>query len=353
MADDPKSKFLFEGSYGCAYTPPVPCKKSKAKGRKSRTVGKVMKKKNSVYELDISKYIMEIPEHEKYFIAQEKDSCDTKNFEHFRGTYQSTCGIWKKTKSSNLVQLLAPYGGRTLHDYFITENFDYIGKLRHILTAVDKLAKKGICHYDLHDGNILVDPLGNFRLIDFGSAFLGDQLTFDKLWRLQYSFSPQFPPQPPELSVQNGLHQGLSLSFSIQQTLEDKKEFEKMQQQLGLTIEEQKDSMIRFWRQEFPRIDKKDWTPFFKKFWRSWDPWGVGVIFLKLLWKSSFNPKFIEEVWRPNQNILSAVLKGLLRANPYERLSAESALRILDLIPHQQKGGALSKDDLETLLMFI
>ena len=42
--------------------------------------------------------------------------------------------------------------------------------------AVALLNKQGICHYDLHKNNILVDYKGRFRIIDFGAAFLGDEV---------------------------------------------------------------------------------------------------------------------------------------------------------------------------------
>ena len=44
-----ESKVIQEGSYGCAFTPSLPCKKSKARSKAARIVGKIIRKENAEY----------------------------------------------------------------------------------------------------------------------------------------------------------------------------------------------------------------------------------------------------------------------------------------------------------------
>jgi hypothetical protein len=69
MEQDPQ--LIGKGGYGCAFTPPLPCRKSKLrlkKNKKTRVVGKIMKEEDAEIELNISTVIKGIPGYERYFI---------------------------------------------------------------------------------------------------------------------------------------------------------------------------------------------------------------------------------------------------------------------------------------------
>jgi serine/threonine protein kinase len=321
-----QSRLIQEGSYGCAFTPPLPCKKSRASS-KERQVGKVIKKKNAKIELKISTLIESIPGWQRYFIIQEEDNCSIKNFEELRVDYANQCKTMRKAKDSSLLQLLSPYGGTSLYDLAITNSFDYVGTLRHMLEGIVKLQTQGICHYDLHEANILVDMRGTLRMIDFGAAFVGEEVSESTIWRHIYNFQPDYPPQPPELSVQNGLHQGLSYGFSVQQTIQQKKVFQQLERLLGVPQAGQVRALHAFWMEEWKG---DNWVSFFHTYWRTWDAWAIGVMYLRLLEKCFLLPKFIEGQWMTYGRAIKTVLKGLLDVNPTKRMSAETALKILN-----------------------
>ena len=314
-----------EGSYGCAFTPPLKCRKSK-QSRSKRQVGKIIRLKNAEVELSIASIVKGIPGWERYFIVQEKDNCTAQNFKNFREAYEEECKTLRRRADKELVQLLSPYGGTTLHSLAITNDFDYLGAFRHMLEGVSKLAKQGICHYDLHEGNILVDHRGTMRLIDFGAAFVGDAVSEETIWRHQYSFSPEYSPQPPELSIQNALNENVPLSFAIHKTFQQKKEFSIASSLLGQRGQE--DAMFNFWRSEFSSTSQ--WPTFFHKYWRTWDSWAVGVIFLKLLRKSFLLSSFTHTVWPKHGFTIRTVLKGLLEVDPRRRLTADTALKMIN-----------------------
>ena len=83
-----RSRMIQEGTYGCAFTPALPCRKSKLKGReRSRSVGKIIRLKNAEIELSMATLIQAIPGYERYFIVQEVDDCDAENMKAIRREY--------------------------------------------------------------------------------------------------------------------------------------------------------------------------------------------------------------------------------------------------------------------------
>lgn len=307
---------LAEGSYGCVYAPPVPCKKERQ--HSSHTIGKVLRQKNAVIELRISTVLRGIPDWQKYFLLQEKAACETSNFERARPTLTKDCAIIAKAQDSDLVQLLSSYGGQILFHTHITPDFDYIGGLRHMLKAAVLLEDQGVCHYDLHDGNVAIDSKGVLRILDFGSSFLGDSADEGTVKAHAYVFSPDYPPQPPELSVQNAVTGGLESEEGIRRTIAAKVVFEQRQSVLGIPVKEAREALSDFWRHSSV-VTADDWPRFYQLHWRKWDSWAIGVMFMGIMRKAHINPT----------PAVRATLTGLLKASPVARFTAAQALDAL------------------------
>ena len=135
--------------------------------------------------------------------------------------------------------------------------------------------------------------------------------------------------------MEYGINQEYSIEFSIQQTIEKKKMYEMAQSLLGMNESEQEESLRRFWNEERDTLgyytekpEKKIWVPFFQKYWRVWDSWAVGILFLKILQKSFLLPSFGKQ-WNRHGDTIRRILKGLLQSNPKKRLTAASALELL------------------------
>ena len=323
---DEEPHVIGEGTYGCVVKPPVSCKKSRlSKKSKSRAIGKILRLRNAKVEMKMSTYLKGIPGWERYYIVEEKDNCSPSNFKEYKQTYQTQCQQLHKIPDEKLVQLLAPYGGKMLFETSITPRFDFLQSLKHMLESIAKLEKQGICHFDLHDGNILVDYNGTLRIIDFGSAFIGDQSTEETVTQHTYEFSPDYPPLSPEITIQQGLVQGVSLPLAIYQTIEKKRIFTRAESILGLTKHEQKNDLYSF----FSSFDN-DYVKLYKTYWRKWDSWAIGVLFTKILEKSFLLPSFVATTWKRNGPAIRSLLKGLVQADPRKRLSGQEALELFN-----------------------
>jgi len=316
-----ESKLIQEGTYGCVVKPALPCGKTKAA---ANNVGKIVRKKNTEIELSIATLVKGIPAWENYYVLQAEDSCTTKNFTHFRRPYEGQCRVYTESENSELTQLISPFAGTPVYKMDVSD-IHYIPALKHVLTAIAKLSNQGICHFDLHENNVLVNK-GVLRLIDFGSAFLGDETTENVVRRHVYDFSPKFPPQPPELSVQNALYAGLDMRLALEQTVKQKHVYSLAYKLLGMNSDAALKDLREFWSTHPP---SQSWVPFFKENWRSWDSWAVGVMFLNILEKCFLKPTFINTVWMTHSVKIRTVLKGLLNSDPTKRMTAAEALALL------------------------
>lgn len=316
-----ESKLIQEGTYGCVVKPALPCAKTKAA---SNNVGKIVRKKNTEIELSIATLVKGIPDWQNYYVLQAEDSCTTKNFNRLRDAHASQCRVYTDSENSELTQLLSPFAGTPVYKMDVSD-IQYMSAFKHVLTAVAKLTAQGICHFDMHENNVLVNK-GVLRIIDFGSAFLGDETTEHVVRRHVYDFSPKFPPQPPELSVQNALYAGMDMKFALEQTVKQKHAYSLAYKLLGMNPQAGLNDLREFWSSHPVGVS---WVPFFKENWRSWDSWAVGVMFLNILEKCFLKPTFINTVWKNHSVVIRTVLKGLLCSDPTKRMTAAEALALL------------------------
>jgi serine/threonine protein kinase len=322
-----QSKVIKEGGYGCALSPPLPCAKSKRDLGK-REVGKLIRMKNAKIELSISTLVKSIPGWSKFYVVQERDDCTSKDMALLRNTYEDECKVFEESEDTELMQLLSPFAGSPLSGLGLTPSFDYMENFEHILEAVALLNQQGICHFDLHENNVLIDTKGDFRIIDFGAAFLGDQTDEACVKRHVYVFSPDFPPLPPEVIMHHGISNDLTMKETLEQIMKKKVSFKVIQNILGIRVEEQESQIRNFWAKD-DTWKGDSWVAFYKKYWRTWDSWAVGVLFLDLLKKCMLMPSFIEKTWTLHGAAIKEVLRGCLDSNPLTRLTAMQALRTL------------------------
>lgn len=317
-----RTKPLAEGSYGCIYlegsAPPCQADTS-PQGRKVR---KLLKKEDASVELTISKLIKSIPLWDYYFVVQEETGCIEKNFKKARPMYEDFCKIYKSSTNKNLTEIVSPYRGIALRNVTITEDFSYIESFQHLLTGLSALHKQGICHFDIHSGNILEEN-GYLRYIDFGNAFLGDHINATVVERHNYSFTPDFPTQPPELAIQNGIHDGLPVDYCVEELAKHRTVFRNGLPYTGISSSYAKNKLALIGSSI--GTTKEEWVAMYRQHWTKFDTWSLGVVFLNIL-KQCLLLRSFQPIWKKNQTLITTVLRGCLEPHPSCRFSADEAL---------------------------
>jgi hypothetical protein len=130
------------------------------------------------------------------------------------------------------------------------------------------------------------------------------------------------------MSVQNAIHNKHPLSQAIPQTIDKKSTFKLMENVLGVSKMRAENDLRNFWNQQ-EEYQNGSWTAFYKVYWRTWDSWSIGAVFLRILQKCFLQKTFVEGVWKQHGILLRHVLKGLLEADPRKRLLPAGALTLL------------------------
>jgi serine/threonine protein kinase len=326
MRDPPKvQSLLAEGTYGCVFYPALPCKKGVDTSKK---VSKLTRIVNSELELDIANAIRTIPKWEDYYILSYEDNCSRKEIEKFYDQYKDKCDILHYVGSSQLTQLISPYGGMNLHKYIFPDTFSMHSFLKHMVQAVSQLHTLGYGHFDIHTKNILIDEKGVTRLIDFGKSVKGDKVDKELIERFSFPFTPSFDWQPPELAVMNAIQEGQPASRSVERVFEQKGAFRKMQTILGISIVQQEKELREFWN--FSQSAQSGrWDAFFRHYWRKFDVWSLGVLGVHILSQLLIRERFVRMVWQKESASVIPVLKGMVQADPRKRLTIEKVLELL------------------------
>ncbi len=325
-----RSVFLHEGSFGCAYTPPIPCKKGRSRSvLKKRLVGKILPKEDVGAELSLNTLIRSIPKYEDYYILPEIENCSARNFYLARDDYAGECKLYQRKKNSELTQLVSPYGGVALHKVAFHSDFDYMKSFKHLLRGIKQLHEKGIVHFDLHMANVLLDYTGTLRIIDFGISFSVFNITKALVDEHQVNFSPGYAVEAPDLTMQRAVYDGVNIERALQMLMNEKKVLHIAAVLLGLSLEEQKESLRRFCYEDRSMLEE-DWINFYKTYGFKWDTWCVGMIFTYILQDMLLQPKFIQKVWLTEKGKIRAALRSLLQTDPRKRATAVEALAFLE-----------------------
>jgi serine/threonine protein kinase len=164
---------------------------------------------------------------------------------------------------------------------------------------------------------------GFLRYIDFGSSFKTNSITKAVVERHSYSFSSDFPTQPPELSIQNGIYHNLDVDYCIDELIKNREIFRNGLAYTGMTTfyAESKLSSVAKTIGTTPT----EWVDFYKKHWKKFDIWSVGIVCFSLLQQCMLLPYF-RPIWQKHQTLITTVLRGCLEPDPTCRFSADEAL---------------------------
>ena len=321
---------LAEGSYGCTFYPPLRCKKSKgSRAERSRKVGKITRKVNAEYELEVSQVLKGIPGWDMYFAVQEEESCTKSEIESIQREYREDCTFFKRSDPKSLMQIIAPYAGIPLRQYPITHTFPLLKWMEHCAKGLKLMHDKGYGHFDIHEMNMMIDSKGITRFIDFGKSMKGDSINDTMVRKHTFSFTPGFVWQAPELALMNAIQGGMTESSAIPQIIEKKTVFRDIQNYLGIRRLIQEEMLRDFWNFS-DSAQHHEWAKLFRHYWRKFDVWSLGVVYIHILKMLLVNTKFITETWPMIGSRVRRCLQGMLVASPLRRSSIDAVLELLD-----------------------
>lgn len=314
-------KLLGQGLYGCAFSPPLICKKNiKTKG----IVGKITSIDDASTEYSVSMLLKENPYAEEYFIIME-DICSPKPRANQKEKDISSCKPLDNVRLPDVRQIIMPFGGKPLGQITNTinpQNFYMIGQ--HLLEAGTLLLLSGIVHSDLHALNVLVSD-NKPKLIDFGLAWMPGRLTLSNVYLLERVFAPHITQQTPECTVMSGLQEDYKYSHIIASIADNKTVLTLIYKLTGRTIESQLQELEKFMRSSIC-FRERDWYSFYKIYWSKIDSWAFGCLLLTSFVNMLYNSPN-EQQEQGNTTTMTCIL-GLCSMDPGKRLDAAEALEI-------------------------
>lgn len=278
-------------------------------------------------ELAIGRAIMALPLADLYF-ALPTERCTPVAL---TPAQEEGCPVIMETKGvegTKLDMLIMPNGGKTIEDVVDADpaHFATVFKkiMIHLLEGGIIYQNAGYVHNDIHPGNVLVDQFDVARYIDFGLAFKPATITSWTDAKLGRTFRPKYVWTAPEI---HALRIGrLPFDTAIAE-LRKHREYQLIERwcHSDLSVDAQK-VVGRTGTSE------AELTAFLKENGKKIDAWRLGLIIVAM-WDELLKwPGFVSTaVYKEREaGSLWAVMKGLVKFDPIERLSLEAALAQLN-----------------------
>jgi Protein kinase domain len=195
-----KKSYVGKGSYGCVYSPAIPCKGSP---HKEGYISKVLSREDAKAEMDAHEIISRLDPKNRYMITN-PTVCEPTKLQ--AKTLRESCGV---RLSHNIRLLYFQNGGETLEkivDRYPGQKVKILRGLRNVLSGINLLNSHNVFHCDVKPENIvgkLVKGEYVFKLIDFG---LSRVVTPEEYGSLEIFASP-YVYWPPECAYLTDLEE--------------------------------------------------------------------------------------------------------------------------------------------------
>ena len=318
-------KLFDEGMYGCIFTPPLKCKDDKKQYNESNnSLSKLIIKEYANKEWSIMAKIKKIPLWKNYFIVSESPPCVPAPIQKDKDL--ALCSPLAESKLSDFRILTMPYGGTPLTSYRVQlSNFDFMGFIVHFIEAGALLNLFGIVHRDIHQGNILVDNEQVPRIIDYNLSILVESNV--TLGELKHKYDANLAQEPPDSTLVNAVQQGYNYEKVINSIVTRKQILKKIRTMLGVTIEEQWES-LESWHRMSKAAKVGDEVAWFNNYWRTIDSWAIAVNIIDFISKLSLWPEFVTTLNKVRGKLFP-VLRRMCEMNPKQRIDCVQALNML------------------------
>jgi len=315
-------KLLNHGMYGCVFTSSLHCKNKKSlehsEDKEHPPISKLIRNDHAEVEFKISSLIRQIPLWRNYFAVSES-MCEPALKQTEKDL--ASCSVLEEQPITDFRILSMTYHGVSIDSFrFNLATFDVAKFISHLLEAGALLNLFGVVHRDIHQGNILVDQHNVPRIIDFNlSVFAKEVVTEDDL---DHSHTVHVGQEPPDATIVNAVSHGHDGMRVIDSILTKKSVLKKIQTLLGVTPQQMKVSLYRFYQQS---KSMKDGDPeaWFKTYWTKYDSWGIGINIVFQIIKWSISPAFSIE---PHKAKLFPILRKMCAMSPVDRIDCVQAL---------------------------
>jgi serine/threonine protein kinase len=320
-----------QGTYGCAVSPPLLCRGQARNDRRAKQVGKITLKMDAAVELQIAEILRKAPLWKNYYVLPELTHCEpipsgSANW--------GTCKITKTEEPEALKQVISDFGGRSFSSLsgknLRPGSFDYFEFFEHLLEACAYLVLQGVVHYDLHRSNILIDPLGVPRLLDFGMSFSAQDINKNTIGTRWKVYDPKYDSEPPEVTIITGLRDKLSLATAIDECIYGKPVFSVAEDILEVSKATAKSQLQKF-TERSASFQKQDWVAFWATYWTGFDAFAVGAVLLNVLKVQITLPQFTGDPrWIEKGDRIMEILTKMITPDPSERYDCVEALFLWD-----------------------
>jgi len=319
---------LDQGMYGCVFTSSLHCKDKKqqpvedSQDKEHPPLSKIIRTDDAEVEYQISSLIRKIPLWKNYFAVAESicEPANKQTDKEFRD-----CPVLEDDTISNFRILSMTYQGVSLQNAQIRlSSFDIMRFTSHLIEAGALLTLHGIVHRDLHQGNILIDRHSVPRIIDFNLSVIVKQPISES--SLLHKHTIMLGQEPPDSTLVNAVAYGHDGSQVIEALLQKKRILTKISSLLGISKQDMKASLYRFYRQS-KSVKNGDSVEWCTTYWRTIDSWAIGVNIVDLVMKLSIMSQFSIESYSKR---LFPILRKMCAVSPLERIDCVQALHQLN-----------------------
>ena len=342
-------RYIGSGTYGCVFGPPLLCKSGRQPNKK--LVGKITDEKMAEQEVQVANRLRKMPLVKNYFLLPDPEICElAPETEQKDPTIAECREDFKKHGDTidlnGMSQITIPFGGtKAYYEMYVNSSlhptrFNFFHFIRHILEAGSTLLLAGICHFDIHAGNLLMDNHKTIRIIDFGMSFpvsLINDITVNGRWkrlRFGFEFDAAHPSihnsEPPEITIMNAIRRNqYTKEQAVKLTVLGKGVFQDMSKYLNISKETSRDALLSFFTQS-SLAKKNDFIGLWRTYWPGFDSWSIGCILMDTLKYLVMLPEFAEGEYKQKKSSVLATLRGLLEPSPRDRLDCIEALALYD-----------------------
>ena len=321
-------KYIYEGSYGCAFYPALPCAQTGTR----KGLGKLFNNKNDFkVEEKIQKFISKIdPSHEATILYY--GSCRV----HLEDTNKSDeinkCNItneYSVTKRS-INQLMFKFGGDDLdkivssikhNSKYANFYFDtFITTLLPVAKCILKIAYYGYLHSDIKPSNILYSSKNNrMYLIDFGLLQTQQYLT-----QSGSALSFKYLYYPPEFTIMHSLRLGIKDPLKLYNSILENFEFYDYEKYMNyLEFAKYKTKLHAFIKYALHTPLEKLEEEFLSNYIKKLDVYSLGMTLVEIVYNMQIEFTFKLQNNALFNDFVQYLVVNMIHPDPRYRLSAD------------------------------